>query len=147
MIDCEIKPREKVTTGLTMELSPCDANNGEMIESKSIFVSEAAFGFLEPSVEKYCSEYGTYAHWGTTRVSSEEWGFILEDWRLLAEELEHAVKPEEFTRAHFVVLDVKRDFQKDFNSSKKALGLFINQLSAWIKQALEYCTVIVITGI
>lgn len=133
-------------SGLMTELLP-GSMTGHSASTGPIFVSEGAFGFLEPSVRKCCPRYTEMSHWGVTEISRAEWDAIIKDWQVLAGELGRAPAASDFTRSRFVFSDVDQDFTEDFEAYRSGLMQLIHELSRWLENNLSSCQFIAIKGI
>jgi hypothetical protein len=131
MIDFEVIYRRPLNRGLRIELSSIDP-----AASKSVWVSEGAFGFLEPSIKTHCEGYKEMSHWGVTEIRHEEWLMILDEWRQIAAELASADTAERYTRPVWFFSDeAKKEFREHFGVFKRNLIVLIQRLSEWIAQA------------
>jgi hypothetical protein len=127
--------------GLSSERSATSPNN-------SVWVTEDAFGFLEPSIAKFCTEYKEFSHWGLTQINRQDCLAILEDWRQLIIELEHVENSLQYTRIVWLNSDdAKRDFRNDFSGVRSRLAGLVKDLDVWIRHALADSECIFMHGI
>ncbi|MGA2600032.1 MAG: hypothetical protein ABSH09_23935 [Bryobacteraceae bacterium] len=144
-IDFELRRDRPAHTGLTIALRP-EATSA--VSVSPVWISENAFGFLEPRVQRRCSQYGKLSHWGVTRVCREEWFAVIEDWQRLVCELERAETPGEYNQlVWFFSEEAKLDFSDHFDQLKADLSVLINKLHEWIHSTLATHQCILIEGI
>jgi hypothetical protein len=145
MIDLELRRTRPQHKGLNVELSP---GRPPTSPSASAWVSEDAFGFLEPSVKRLCSNYREMSHWGVTEVRREEWLVIAEDWRRLALALDRADSPLDYADDVWLFSDeAKLEFSENFSALKIGLSKLIGDLDNWIYRTVTEHECIFIKGI
>jgi hypothetical protein len=145
MINFCLMTKDQVTSGLVIELSPYPV--GALASPESVFVSEAAFGFLEPSIRKHCSRYTEMSHWGITEVDREEWLAVIAEWNLVETDLAKAVAFEDYSRPRFLFSDVAGDFQEHFGSYREPLLALIAGLRSWFQGTLTSTASIAVKGV
>ncbi|HLJ86503.1 MAG TPA: hypothetical protein VKZ53_06750 [Candidatus Angelobacter sp.] len=147
MIAFNLKTGAQKHGGLNIGLCP-GIYEGKQSREKCIYVSEAAFGFLEPDMRKHSSKFARpYSHWGITEISRDEWQAILRNWNLLRQEFAMANTIEEICHIHPVGLDRKDEFGNDFDRNKFALLKMIDELSDWVSVRLVENDQITVLGI
>jgi len=133
MINFELLRDPPKPRGLRMELSLAASSS-----ESSVWVGEAAFGLLEPSVKEHCVGYKEFSHWGVTEIRREEWSEIRKDWQGLAAALERATAASDYTgRACRWSSEASREFAENFSAVRSGLLQLISELSAWIEDAME----------
>jgi hypothetical protein len=126
------RPKDKV---LMMELS---SDAAPTPDTSSAWVSEDAFGFLEPSVQKYCAGYKEFSHWGLTEIRREEWLAIKEDWQRLAAKAARANTASEYNENVWLQSDGARNvLNENFSAVRSGLPQLVSQLSDWVESAMS----------
>ncbi len=142
MIDYEFKKLDAVNSGLTMELYP--GKRDYPLNENSIYVTENAFGFVEPLIWK---SFGKYSHWGRNSIERDLWLVINSDIRRVAVSLENSTNPEEIFELRFMCDEVRDEYVKTFPQSKLDLLKFMNALTNWISTELTRNSFITVFGI
>ena len=116
--------------------------------TSSVWVGEDAFGFLEPSISKYCAGYKEFSHWGVTEVKRQEWLAIKEEWQRLAAKLERASTPRDYNETIWLQSqEAKRELSENFDGIRSGLSPLISGLSEWIESTLATRQSIFLKGV
>jgi hypothetical protein len=145
MINFELRCDRPKDRGLRMELSSTPTVEPS---TSSVWVGEDAFGFLEPSISKYCAGYKEFSHWGVTEIRRQEWLAIKQDWHRLAAKLERASTSREYNETAWLQSqEAKRELSENFDDIKSGLSLLIPGLSEWIEGVLATQQSIFLRGV
>jgi len=122
--------------------------NGPQSVEESVNVAESAFYFLEAAIANNRAKYTrSYAHWGVTAISAEEWSGILSDWATLQGKLETSQWAETLNHLKFLDEDARKDFLIDVEGNRVGLVNMIGELSDWLRIRLEIHPVVSVLGI
>ncbi len=130
--------------GLMMELVP-GLPEDSSAKQRSIFISEAAFGFIEPCITACWPKYRDFGHWGTSRIPAAVWLRINERLTDLESSLHTLLDPDSVVGVGFIFAEVRELFSKEYSSIRPELIQMIYELKEWIDKAVvgkEYITIV-----
>lgn len=146
MIDFRLKSRNEKIGGQNIGLCPGGYPGKGSIQN-SLYVTESAFRFLEPSVRSHSPAFGrAYSHWGITTITRAEWRKILLDWDTLKAGIAAANTPEQ-VGDFFSSEKLKSEFREEFEANKIGLLRMIDELNSWFRDELSSNDKISILGI
>jgi hypothetical protein len=147
-IDFRLRSKEQMAgrRGLTMQLIP-GLPADEVAIKDSVFVSEDAFGFVEPIITRCWPKYSGYAHWGVTTIPVYSWNEILISTKRLINSLLTAANAKDIEGIGFLFEYVKDEFFENFTLIRHQLSSMLEELMAWLEIRMRYCEFITISGI
>jgi hypothetical protein len=147
MIDFSVKAANRRVGGLNIGLCPGTYTGKQSIQN-SLYLTETAFSFLEPSIRNHSPAYARpYGHWGVTKIPRAEWGNILLDWDTLRTDIEAANTAQEVGNFCSMSDELENEFKKGFEANKTGLLHMIDELNAWLRAKLSNHDQISILGV
>jgi hypothetical protein len=147
MIDFSLKAANQRVGGLNIGLCPGTYIGKESFQN-SLYLTETAFNFLEPSIRKHSPGYArAYSHWGVTKIPRAEWGNILLDWDTLRTGIETANTAQEVGNFCSMSNELENEFKNGFETNKTGLLHMIDELNAWLRTKLSSHDQISILGV
>ena len=135
MIDFRLRTADRRIGGLNMGLCPGKVRGNETHDS--IYITELAFSFLEPTIRRHSVGYArSYSHWGITEISRPEWCSIIQDWEILKTNIGAAGTVHEFARVCSMSKGLEDEFEEAFEVNKSGLLDMVNELMNWLRLML-----------
>lgn len=95
----------------------------------SLFFEEEIFGYIEPTIEKFESNYDHYAF---TQIGMCDWEKIIKALAEIRSGLEvEKFRPVMLERIGFLFIDSKERFTENLKTNCVALSAMISQIEAW----------------
>jgi hypothetical protein len=118
---------------------------GQCWNEGSVFLSEEAFSYLEPVIQRHESRFDHYAF---TEISKSTWMKIVADLERLTEKLGEAEAVGDLERdVGFFFSESAREFAKDFRTNANRLSKVTRELMIWLQEQLQKEDCVSVLGI
>ncbi len=112
--------------------------------SESVFLTEEAFGFIEPIVYRHMPAYDHYAF---TEILKSVWGHIIVDVRGVTERLGVARTPRDLPELGYFFETTRTNFERDLGLNCVTLARTLRELTEWVVDTLERNDCVSVLGV
>ncbi|MEH6460213.1 hypothetical protein [Chitinimonas sp. JJ19] len=144
-LDFQLKRKEDVHSGLTMELVP-GLFNDAAARAETLYLDEDAFAFIESGIKACWPAYAHYGHWGLSEIPSDIWRLIVTHLLTLQRRLMVATSADGFDEC-FLFDDVREYFYRYFDRLRPKVIQFISEVIAWLESYLICRSHISVNGV
>jgi hypothetical protein len=150
----EIEEGAGLRGGLTIQIA--QGHQSTQGQAPSIYLTDEAFSFVEPSLFRHAAQYGNMSRWGVTEVSRSEWQLIVDELKHLSAQFSNGQKPlpADFIWVHTADLDsdVETDsvaFSHRFDDppTLRKLSEFLVGVADWVERTAQSEKVLTVFGV